>query len=284
MLIGIPAGASGARLESDEGVQSLLSYCEEVGVRHVAVGPPMKEGKPLPETFTKLKETLTNAGLVVYGGGCFFGREGDFFDPAVRRAQREELENLISCYGQAKVEPVTVFCGVKPSDERENNEVRWKLAVDFLKDIVDIAEKSKIRLALHTLTNSVFNRYTTVERLLTEIPSHYLGLCYDLAIHTQLGDDLSLNFQALKDKMFLMHLRTIGDVTPVKRLELANGKLQPAAQREKEVNFPEAIRALVKINYDGILSLEHQTSPIAYARTVGYIKGLVEAIRYKESV
>lgn len=280
MLIGIPAGASGAKLESGEGVQSLLSYCQEVGVRHVAVGLPVKEGKPLPDALVKLKETLTNAGLVVYGGGCFFGREGDFSDPNVRHMQLKELKDFIKCYGQARVEPLTIFCGVKPSDERKGNETRWKLAVDFLKGIVDIAERSSVRLAVHTLTNSVFNRYATIERLLSEIPNDYLGICYDLAIHTQLGDDLPLNFRALKSKMFLMHLRTIGDVTPVKRLELVNGKLQPAVQREKEVNFPEAIRALLNINYDGILSLEHQTSPIAYARTVGYIKGLIEVIRY----
>ncbi|MBI1922729.1 sugar phosphate isomerase/epimerase [Candidatus Poribacteria bacterium] len=279
MVIGIPAGASGARLDNDEGVQSLLSYCETVGVRHVAVGAPMKDGQPHPDALIQLKETLTNAGLVIYAGGCFFGREGDFFAPAVRSAQREELEKLIVCYGKEKVDPLTVFCGVKPSDEKEEDEIRWKLAVDFLRGLVNIAEGSGVRLAVHTLTNSVFNRYATIERLFDEIPSDYLGVCYDIAIHTQLGDDLPMNFNALRSKMFLMHLRTIGDVTPSKTLELVDGKLQPAAQRKQEVNFPASIRALLNINYDGILSLEHQTGPIAYARTVGYIKGLIEAIQ-----
>jgi len=144
---------------------------------------------------------------------------------------------------------------------------------------VNIAEGSGVRLAVHTLTNSVFNRYATIERLFDEIPSDYLGVCYDIAIHTQLDDDLPMNFNALRSKMFLMHLRTIGDVTPSKTLELVDGKLQPAAQRKQEVNFPASIRALLNINYDGILSLEHQTDPIAYARTVGYIKGLIEAIQ-----
>lgn len=278
MIIGIPAGASGAQLDKDDGVKSLLSYCEEVGVRHVAIGPAIKDSQPDVEALIKLKDTLTDSGLVVYGGGCFFGRDVDFFDSAVRQSQRQELKKLIECYGKASIDPITVFCGVKPSDDKNENEIRWKLAVDFLKYIIDIAEKSKTRLAIHTLTNSVFNRYHTIQGMFAEVPSRYLGVCYDIAIHTQLGDDLPMNFQSLNEKMFLMHMRTIGDVTPTKTLELIDGKLQSAKLREKEVDFPGAIRSLLGINYNGILSLEHQKGAIAYARTVGYIKGLIEAI------
>lgn len=278
MIIGIPANASGANLGAEDGFQTLLSYCEQVGVRHVSIGPPMKDGHPDASTFTQIKERLTDAGIVCYGGGLFFAREGDFFDESVRESQKRQLVEVIECYGEAGVEPVTVFCALAPSENADEQSTKWKIAIDFLRTLVEIAEKSGVRLAIHTLHNSVFNRYATVEQMFKDIPSDYLGVCYDVAIHTGLDDDVLANMQVLKDKMPIMHLRTIGDVTPMKTLEIKDGKLQEATTRQKEVNFPAVMRTLLDINYDGILSLEHQRGPIAYARAVGYLKGLIEAV------
>jgi len=278
MIIGIPANASGANLGAEDGFQTLLSYCEEVGVRYVSIGPPMKDGHPDATKFTQIKERLTNAGIVCYGGGLFFAREGNFFDESVRESQRRQLVEMIECYGEAGVEPVTVFCGLAPGENVDEQGTRWKMATDFLRALVETAEKFKVRLAVHTLHNSVFNRYVTIEQMFKDIPSDYLGVCYDVAIHTGLDDDVLGNLQTLKDKMPLMHLRTIGDVTPMKTLEIKDGKLQEAKRRPKEVDFPSVMRTLLEINYDGILSLEHQRGPIAYARAVGYLKGLIEAV------
>ncbi len=277
MIIGIPANASGANWGAEDGFQTLLSYCEDVGVRHVAIAPPMKDGHPDANRFTKIKERLSDAGIISYGGGLFFAREGDFFDESVRASQGRQLLEIIECYGKAGVEPVTVFCGLVPGENADEQSTNWKLATDFLRMLVEGAEKGGVRLAIHTLHNSVFNRYATVEQMFKDIPSDRLGICYDVAIHTGLDDDVLGNLRALKDKMPLMHLRTIGDVTPMKTLEIRDGKLQDTTPRRKEVDFPAVMRTLLDIKYDGILSLEHQRGPVAYARAVGYLKGLIEA-------
>jgi len=278
MIIGIPANASGANWGAEDAFQTLLSYCEEVGVRHVAIAPPMKDGHPDATTFTQIKERLADAGIVCYGGGLFFAREGDFFDESVRASQQRQLLEMIECYGEGGVEPVTVFCGLAPVEGADEQATRWKLATDFLRVLVETAEKGNVRLAVHTLHNSVFNRYATVEEMFKDIPSDYLGVCYDVAIHAGLDDDVLANLRDLKDKMPIMHLRTIGDVTPMKTLEIKDGKLQEATPRQKEVDFPSVMRTLLEINYGGILSLEHQQGPVAYARAVGYLKGLIEAV------
>jgi len=87
-----------------------------------------------------------------------------------------------------------------------------------------------------------------------------------------------VNSPKLPDTHLMYNLRAIGDVTPMKTLEIKDGKLQEAMLRQKEVDFPAVMRTLLDINYDGILSLEHQRGPVAYARAVGYLKGLIEAV------
>ena len=276
MIFGIPASASGVDLSKEGAIESLLSYCNEVGVDYVSIGPSMRDGKPDVKALLKLKEQISNVGLKVFGGGIFYAREGNFFDESVRNEQLQQVIDLIRCYGEAKVEPITIFCFVTPSQDADDQKKRWKLATDFLRSLVDEAESVKARLAIHTLTNSVFNNYETVMQMFSDVPSDYLGICYDVAIHTELKDDVPENIKALRAKMPLMHLRTIGDVTPWKDFEINDGKLQKAEKRAIQVNFPTVMHALVKSEYNGILALEHQPGPISYARAVGYLKGVLE--------
>ena len=278
MIFGIPASASEINLREEGAVDSLLSYCDEVGVDHVSVAPPVRDNRPDTDALIKLRNQLSDAGLTVYAGGIFYAREGDFYDETVRNEQRRQLIELIRCYGKAGVEPITVFCRVDPSQNSDEQGMRWNLATEFLSALVDEAEAVKARLAVHTLGNSVFNRYETVMRMFSDIPSDFLGVCYDVAIHTQLEDDISGNIKALKEKMPLIHVRTIGDVTPWRDFEISDGKLQKAAPREIQVDFLSMMRTLVEIEYDGIVSLEHQRGAIAYARAVGYLKGVLEGV------
>ena len=280
MIIGIPANASGANLGgSDEAFETLLSYCEEIGVRHVGIGAPMKDGQPDVAGLAELKQRLTDAGLSLFGGGIFFAREGNFLEQSVRDVQCQQLVELIDCYGKAGVEPVTIFCALAPGEQPDEQETRWKVAIDFMRVLVKKAEDVGVRLAVHTLGNSVFSRYETVERMFCDIPSDHLGVCYDPAIHLPLGDDIIANLRALKDKMPIMHLRTIGDVTPMNSFELKDGKFQDVPERKPQVDIPAAIKVLLDISYDGIVQLEHQQGPIAYARAVGYLRGIIETLQ-----
>jgi len=274
MFFGIPASASGVDLEKEGAINSLLSYCDEIGVNYVSIGPSMKNGKPDADALTRLREQLNSVGLETFGGGIFYAREGDFFDESVRNQQLEQITELIRCYGKAKVEPITIFCFVAPGDE-----TRWELSTEFLRRLVDEAESAKVHLAIHTLTNSVFNNYESVMRMFSDIPSDYLGVCYDVAIHTELKDNVPYNIKALKDKMPIMHLRTIGDVTPWRDFEVKDGKLQKAGKLENQVDFQSVMSALVGSGYNGILALEHQPGAISYARAVGYLKGVLECAR-----
>ncbi|MBM3242760.1 sugar phosphate isomerase/epimerase [Candidatus Poribacteria bacterium] len=280
MIIGIPAGASGANLGGGaEAIKTLLSYCEEIGVRHAGIGAPIKDGHPDTAALTELKQQLADAGLSVFGGGIFFAREENFFEQSFRDEEREQLVELIDCYGKAGVEPVTIFCSLAPGKQPDEQETRWKLAIDFTRVLVKTAENAGVRLAVHTLGNSVFNRYATVERMLCDIPSDYLGVCYDPAIHLPLGDDIAANLRALKDKMPVMHLRTSGDVTPMNTFELKDGKFQDVPVRKPQVDIPEVIKVLLEVNYNDIVQLEHQRGPIAYARAVGYLRGIIETLQ-----
>jgi sugar phosphate isomerase/epimerase len=279
MIFGIPASACGVDMSKEGSIESLLSYCNEVGVNCVSINPPVLNGKPDVEALSKLKEQINNVGLKVFGGGIFYAREGNFFDESVRNEQGQQVIELIRCYGKAKVEPVTIFCFVEPSQDADEQKKRWKLATDFLRSLVDEAESVNARIAIHTLTNSVFNNYESVMQMFSDVPSDYLGVCYDVAIHTELKDDISMNIKALKNKMPLMHLRTIGDVTPWKDFEIKDGKLQKAEKLVIQVDFPAMMRALLESGYDGILALEHQPSAISYARAVGYLKGVLEVVK-----
>jgi sugar phosphate isomerase/epimerase len=238
----------------------------------------MSDGLPDATRFGVLRERMESAGIVPYGAGCFFAREGDFFDAAVRDAQRRQLVALIECYGAAGVGPVTVFGPVPPSANSAENERRWALAVDFLRALVEAAERAGVVLAVHTLTNSVFNRYSTVERMLSEIDSRALGVCYDVAIHTQLGDNVASDLALLGDRAPLLHMRTVRDVTPAPAFRIHEGRLEASTSEGRDVDFPATVRALLRADYEGILSLEHQRGATAYARVVGYLKGLIEAL------
>ena len=279
MFFGIPSSASGVDLTKEGAINSLLSYCDEVGVDHVSIGPSMKDGKPDIDALIMLREQINSVGLKTFGGGIFYAREGNFFDESIRNQQFQQITELIRCYGKAKVDPVTIFCFVAPSNNADEQKVRWELSTEFLRRLVDESESAKVHLAIHTLTNSVFNNYETIIRMFSDIPSNYLGVCYDVAIHTELKDDVSSNIKALKNKMPIMHLRTIGDVTPWRDFEIKDRKLQKAERFEVQVDFPSVMCALIESDYDGILALEHQPGAISYARAVGYLKGVLEFAR-----
>ena len=57
MFFGIPASGSGVDFSKDGAIKALLSYCDEVGVDCVSIGPPMRDGKPDAEALIQMKET-----------------------------------------------------------------------------------------------------------------------------------------------------------------------------------------------------------------------------------
>ena len=73
MFFGIPSSASGVDLTKEEAINSLLSYCDEVGVDHVSIGPSMKDGKPDIDALIMLREQINSVGLKTFGGGIFYG-------------------------------------------------------------------------------------------------------------------------------------------------------------------------------------------------------------------
>ncbi|NML40214.1 sugar phosphate isomerase/epimerase [Chitinophaga sp. G-6-1-13] len=101
-----------------------------------------------------------------------------------------------------------------------------------------------------------------------------MGLCIDIGHATRAGEDPAKAVLAYKDRVFDLHLK---DVTVASK----DGK--PTEIGRGVINFSSFVRALDKIRYKGICSIEYEkemNDPLpGIAESAGYFKGVVNTVK-----
>lgn len=145
-------------------------------------------------------------------------------------------------------------------------------------DLLDYAEEKvkalNIRLAIHNhgpedalypSPQSVYERIKNKDAR--------MGLCMDIGHAVRAGADVVSAIKAYKDRLFDLHIKDVTEARKeAKAIEIGRGV----------IDFPALLKALYKINYKGVCSVEFEkdmTNPLpGLAESVGYFKGSMAAV------
>lgn len=135
-------------------------------------------------------------------------------------------------------------------------------------------KSDKIRLAIHN-HGPEDRLYPSPEDVWKRINSmdKGMGLCIDIGHSMRAGVNPADAVVKYKSRLFDLHIKDVtGAFKEAKPIELGRGV----------INFPELVRALEKIHYSGMCSIEHEkdmTEPVAgLAESAGFFRGVIRAV------
>jgi len=168
----------------------------------------------------------------------------------------------------------------------------WYTLEHFLKQIIPVAERWNVKLAMHPddppvhdeirSVGRIMNSVESFERLLDLAPSPMNGITLCQGNFTLMTDDLPSVIRSLgkTGKVFFVHFRDVmGDVNHFVETFLDEGK----------TDMYECIRAYKEVEFDGIMRSDHTPtlasdsasvagySTLGRLHAIGYIQGLMNA-------
>jgi len=188
-------------------------------------------------------------------------------------------------YEQAKTQPLTEYGEV-------SEETLWKTLKYFLDRVVPVAEKAKVKLAMHPDDpplspirglGRIMRSVENYQRLLDMVPSPVNGITLCQGNFTLMTNDLPAVIRQFgrQKKIFFVHFRDVqGTVTKFHETFHDDGKTDMAA----------CLRAYRDIGFDGVCRPDHVPtmegdsnknpgySSIGRLFAIGYIRGLVQAV------
>ena len=262
-------------------MERLKAYARDIGVDRLWYFPSISacygaDGMMDSEKLVKFKRNLEN-------GGLRLAITSETITPNILQGNFDELERVRrSIIASADALIDTMFVIFNFFAVEAVTEDAWKNFVEFHKQLIDTAEKVKVKIAVHGLWHPKHMLYNleSYERLLHEVPSDYNGITLCMGVLHQAGEDVARVVEKIGKKIFFVHVRdVIGRGDNFKEVFPGDG----------EVNIPEVISALRDIGYDGLLSPEHYPKIIdepnmgerATAMCVGYLKGLLTSFQGK---
>ena len=143
-----------------------------------------------------------------------------------------------------------------PRDFNEWPKETWKMLIDGLKPLVEVAEKHKVVLALETMFNA-----DQMSMVVDELASESAKVYYDTGNLTNRGYDVPAELRQLGDRIGMIHAKD------------TDGKMLG----EGGVDFKGVNDAIREIGYDGYIVLETPTGDdpkAANAQNLAFIKKL----------
>jgi sugar phosphate isomerase/epimerase len=268
---------------ADGTLQGTIQYCKDLEVERLVVPlDPMNYGNLIPgyrergyldlvdlKTF---KQEIEDAGLsfsvmqlwpfMVVGA-------------PETEARLDALGKTMEAMGQAGVDVLSYFVGVGPSVRQGDEGARWDLLVDHYRKLMAHAERSGVKVALHTGGDLWTSQ--GLDRLMRAVPSPCNGVCFCTGNSWRLeGDRIYDMIRRLGEKVFHVHLRSVRVVPGDPHVgEVWFGSGQP--------DLREVVQALRDIDYRGDLHAEHlpgvvgeRDQEIRTAFAVGYMRAAMQ--------
>ena len=164
----------------------------------------------------------------------------------------------------------------------------WENLRYFLKEIVPVAEKAKVRLALHP-DDPPISPIRGISRIITSasalrtamelVPSEYSGVTFCQGTLATSGADIPATIRRFGDKIFFVHFRDIrGTAEAFSETFHDNGKTDmfAAIKAYKDIDFNGAVRVDHVPTMEGEDNREPGYAAIGRLFAVGYLKGLLE--------
>lgn len=203
---------------------------------------------PLNSSDDKIQSVLkqfADAGIKVYAVGVIYMKSKEAVDEAFNYAQRVGVPLIV---------------GV-PNPE----------LLDYTESVV---KSSGIRLAIHNHgpEDKLYPGPKNVYDLIKD-RDEKMGICLDIGHALRAGADPAEALKLYKNRIFDLHIKDVSAAVPdAKAIEVGRGA----------IDFPGLVKALYKIKFQGICSVEFEkdmTDPLAgLAESIGYFRGVVKSI------
>ena len=164
----------------------------------------------------------------------------------------------------------------------------WDNLKYFLEQIIPVAEKAKVKLALHPDdppvspiqgVSRIITSVKAIKKVLDLVPSEYSGVTFCQGSLAAAGEDIPGRIAELGEKIFFVHFRDIRGTAE---------HFTETFHDDGQTNMFEAMKAYKKIGFDGPVRIDHVPTMAGenniepgYAEigrlfAIGYLKGLLE--------
>ena len=176
----------------------------------------------------------------------------------------------------------------KVFEKKYTEQELWDNYTHFIKQIVPVAEETGVRIGIHpddppglTLGNvprPIFSSFEGYRRAIeiANSPNVGMGLCCGCWLEggPAMGQNVleTIEYFGSRKKLFVIHFRNVNAPLP---------HFHETYLNEGYMDMYKIIRALRKVNFDGVLIADHWPTSVAgglvsHAYTLGYIQALIE--------
>jgi sugar phosphate isomerase/epimerase len=181
-------------------------------------------------------------------------------------------EEVTQAFDYAKRVGVKVLVGVpfKMVDKKRTS------SPELLQFVNKKVKEYDIKYAIHNHGPDMPELFPSAESAIEMIKDldKRIGLCLDIGHQLRDGRDPVQAILNFGDRLHDMHIKNVTDSTKAgKAIEMPRGK----------IDMPAVVRALRKVNYTGVCSLEYEkdmTDPLlGIAESIGYFRGVMDSTR-----
>lgn len=219
-----------------------LAMMKRVGINYLSIKDMHLPLNSTPEQIKTVLDKCAAAGVNVYAVGVIYMKSKDAVDQAFEYAKRVGVPLIV---------------GV-PNPE----------LIDYTEEKV---KQYNIRIAIHNHgpEDKLYPAPKIVYDLIRNRDSR-MGLCMDIGHATRAGENPATAALTYKDRIFDLHIKDVtAAVKDGKAIEIGRGV----------IDFPALIKALNKIRYQGVCSIEFEKDmedPLpGIAESTGYFRGVI---------
>lgn len=226
-------------------IPTSIAIMKRVDIKYISIKDIHLPVNSTPEKIQSVVAQFKDAGINVYTVGVIYMKTQEAVDAA---------------FAYAKLVGVPMIVGVPNPELLDYTEAKIK-ATDIKLAIHNHGPEDKLYPSPKDVMDQIKNR------------DKRMGLCMDIGHATRAGADPAKVAVEYKDRLFDLHIKDVtGAVKDAKVIEVGRGI----------IDFPALIKALNKIKYQGICSLEYEkdmTDPLAgIAESTGYFRAVVKTI------
>jgi inosose dehydratase len=227
-------------------LEEALIMTNRVGLKYIAFKDFHLPLDSTPEQISDVVGKVRDAGLELYGGGVIYMKNED---------------QVNNAFEYAKAAGMKVIIGVPNHD--------------LLPLVNRKVQQYDIKVAIHNHgpTDKVYPTPASAYEKITQLDPR-MGLCIDIGHTQRAGEDPSEPAEKFADRLLDVHIK---DVTQ------ASAKGVTVEVGRGVIDIPKFLRTLLKIDYSGIVSFEHEKDPddplAGLAESVGYVRGALAAIK-----
>jgi sugar phosphate isomerase/epimerase len=222
-----------------------IELTKRVGLKHIALKDVHLAMNSSPEQIRAAATQVKDAGLELYGCGVVY--------------MRNEAQ-VSQAFDYAKTAGMRIIIGVPE--------------YDLLPLVEKKVKEYDIKVAIHNHGpgDKVYPLPSSVYEKIKDLDPR-IGLCNDIGHTIRAGVDPVASILEFADRLIDFHIKDVSAADPKgSAVEMGRGV----------IDIPAVMRALIKINYAGILSFEYEKDaddPVpGLAESVGYARGVLAAI------